>query len=340
MNFEIIVLFGGESNERFVSIASAQNIASIPINAKYWYWAPNDFVFEIPRLALLKFKNNFQVDFIPQAAPIFSNISLALDSQINLRTIFLTCLHGGKGEDGTIQYLFEQRKLFFTGSDFKSCYFCIDKSLSKKMINSTGVQIAESILFPSNINNSSRRFPKFKYLLIKPNNNGSSFGLNITNKDIANNLLSKMQNSFRYKYLLESLLRGIELTVSVIEDSNSNLTTLIPIEMRSGYALADYNAKYFGTNMIEVILNNIKSDIIVGAQCLALTAHKILQCFGYSRTDMIFDNNGFTFLETNSLPGLTSLSLLPKALFHHKITMFEFLQQQLELSVKRYDKSL
>lgn len=339
MSFEIIVLFGGESNERFVSIASAQNIASTLINAKYWYWATNDFVFEIPRLVLLKFKNTFQVDFTPHTTPMFSNIFLALDSQINLRTVFLICLHGGKGEDGTIQYLFEQRKLFFTGSEFKSCYLCIDKNLSKRILNSTDIQIAESILFPSNISYYSD-FSKFKYLIIKPNNNGSSFGLNIINKDIVNNLLGKMQNSFKYKYLLEGLLCGIELTVSVVENNGFNLTALIPIEMRSGHVFADYNAKYFGDNMIEVILNNIRSDIIIGAQCLALAAHRTLGCFGYSRTDMIFDNNGFTFLETNSLPGLTSLSLLPKALFHHKITMFEFLQQQLELSFKRYDKNL
>src|SRR5882724_11901474 len=110
-----IVLFGGLSDERHVSVASAQNIVRTLGNPLAWFQAPEGAVHDVSPADLLAHQRPFELDYIPSRPAIFPDIEMALDTLPVDDPIFLLALHGGAGEDGTLQRMLEQRRITFTG---------------------------------------------------------------------------------------------------------------------------------------------------------------------------------------------------------------------------------
>ncbi|MCR4256679.1 MAG: hypothetical protein NUW08_03165, partial [Candidatus Uhrbacteria bacterium] len=127
--------------------------------------------------------------------------------------------------------------------------------------------------------------------------------------------------------LVESLIEGRELTVPVLE-KNGVPHAMSVIEIRTASGLFDYNAKYHDTRTQEICPAPISRHATRRAKRLAMKAHAVLGCRGYSRTDMILDELGrLRVLETNTLPGLTSASLLPKAAKEEGMELYELLER-------------
>ena len=112
----LAILFGGDGSERRVSVASAQNVASILDEASLWFWRPDGSVLEVERHDLLGFERPFERDFAPDGGSPWPSLPEALDSNAARGRAFFLALHGGAGEDGTVQSLLESRELAFTGS--------------------------------------------------------------------------------------------------------------------------------------------------------------------------------------------------------------------------------
>jgi D-alanine-D-alanine ligase len=112
----VIVLFGGRSDERHVSVASAQNIVRALGAPLAWFWAPNGAVYDVNRDELLAHPNPFTNDFQPSRPAIWPDLEMALDTLPVDDPVFLLALHGGEGEDGTVQALMEARGIPFTGA--------------------------------------------------------------------------------------------------------------------------------------------------------------------------------------------------------------------------------
>ena len=112
----IIVLFGGPSDERHVSVASAQNIVRTLGNPLAWFWAPDGPVHDVSTAELLAHQCPFELDYVPSRPAIFPDIEQALDTLPVDDPLFLLALHGGAGEDGTLQRMLEDRGIPFTGS--------------------------------------------------------------------------------------------------------------------------------------------------------------------------------------------------------------------------------
>ena len=100
----------------------------------------------------------------------------------------------------------------------------------------------------------------------------------------------------------------------------------------------DYEGKYLGEGSTEVTPADISPDLAEKLGRLACQAHEILGCWGYSRTDFLVDENGPVFIETNTLPGLTSASFIPQQLEAAAIPMVDFFQHQLALAFQRYER--
>src|SRR3954451_14208336 len=139
----VIVLFGGRSDERHVSVASAQNIVRTHDAPLAWFWAPNGSVCDVNREELLAHPNPFTSDFEPSRPSIWPDLEMALDTLPVSDPVFLLALHGGEGENGTVQRMMEQRGIAFTGSGSEASAAAFDKARAKEIVN---VRIAESRL--------------------------------------------------------------------------------------------------------------------------------------------------------------------------------------------------
>src|SRR5436189_3747620 len=140
-----IVLFGGPSDERHVSVASAQNVVRALGNPLAWFWAPDGPVHDVSVDDLLSHQRPFEIDFQPRRPAIWPNIEQALDTLPVEDPVFVLALHGGAGEDGTVQRMMESRGVAFTGSGSESSANAFDKQRAKEIVKDR-VRAAESQL--------------------------------------------------------------------------------------------------------------------------------------------------------------------------------------------------
>ncbi len=236
--------------------------------------------------------------------------------------ICINALHGPFGEDGQTQRILKKNKIPFSHSNIKSSNLCFNKSASKKEI------IKNKLMSPQyyhlNINDLNEKKlitikSKLKKFVIKPNRSGSSFGIKIIKNQKEFDILISCLEEFKRKLndhkeiLIEEYISGRELTVSTIK-LDKKIHALAVTEIKSKNNFFDYKAKYskgYAKHILPAKLNKINY-----AKCLkfATKAHKLLGCNSLARTDFIFDTkkNKIFFLETNTQPGLTPISLLPE----------------------------
>ncbi len=297
----VLILQGGKNEEHKVSINTAKQIAKalkkLKINFKTLNVNPNTFEKDI-----LKFSNKY---------------------------ICFNALHGTFGEDGKIQKILKNNQFRYTHSDQTSSSNCFDKFKSKKIINKFKILTPSfEMIKCSNINSQllQKMKKKFSKFVLKPVSSGSSFGLKIikTKKDLSNfsKELKKFKKQFNIneRFIIEKFIEGKELTVSVLEQ-NSNPKALEVTEIVSLNKTYDYQAKYskgFSEHYIPARINKINYQKCLN---LSLKIHKIFKCKTLSRIDYIFNKkfNKLYFLEINSQPGMTNLSLLPEQASYQNI---------------------
>src|ERR1044071_7236571 len=129
-----IVLFGGPSDERHVSVASAQNIVRTLDRVLAWFWAPEGAVHDVAIPDLLAHQRPFELDYVPSRPAAWPTLEQALDTLPVDDPVFLLALHGGPGEDGTVQAMMERRRIRFTGSGSAASAIAFDKGRAKKAV--------------------------------------------------------------------------------------------------------------------------------------------------------------------------------------------------------------
>jgi len=232
--------------------------------------------------------------------------------QVKKRDVIFNALHGGFGENGDIQSIFEMNGLIYTGSDSKASRICMNKHLSKLLAQSEGVRVPRWILYKDNNNQKlfNSNEDKFSYpLIIKPNDEGSTVGLTkVDNKEkVDMAILSALE--FSKEIMVEEYISGREITVGILGNRALPIVEIFPKK-----DLFDYECKYSdGMSRYEVPAN-LDKDLAIKIQKDAIKIHESIGCRHYSRVDFMLDkDNNYYFLEINSLPGMTSTSLLPMA---------------------------
>ena len=236
--------------------------------------------------------------------------------------VCINALHGPFGEDGQTQKILKKNKIPFSHSNIKSSNLCFNKSASKKEIIKNKLMSPKYYLLNINDLNEKKLITiksKLKKFVIKPNRSGSSFGIKIIKNQKEFDILISNLEKFKKKLnnhkeiLIEEYISGRELTVSTIK-LDKKIHALAVTEIKSKNNFFDYKAKYskgYAKHILPAKLNKINY-----AKCLkfATKAHKLLGCNSLARTDFIFDTkkNKIFFLETNTQPGLTPISLLPE----------------------------
>lgn len=335
----IIVLFGGRSDERHVSVATAQSVARNVDHPLCWFWALNGAVHDVSVDELLAHSRPFEIDFDPKRPAIFPDLEQALDTLPVDDPVFFLALHGGEGEDGTVQAMIESRGIPFTGSGSRASAGAFDKARAKQLVRSH-VRIAESRTVDESDEQTIRTtvdsmLERYERIVLKPLAAGSSRGLFFLNRGDDVNGAVRQVAKLRLPYIIEQFIAGRELTVGVVEGSEGLFPLpVVEIIIDRGREF-DYESKYLGKGSKEICPAQIPDAMRDAAQQTAVLAHQAIGAAGYSRTDLIGADDGVYFLELNTLPGLTITSLIPQELSAAGIAFPQFLEQQLALARRR-----
>jgi D-alanine-D-alanine ligase len=341
MSQKTILLFGGNSEERLVSVASAQNLASQYNFSQLIFQDFKQKLYEVSLSELNQHKDVFKTEFVPKSSALASD----LQNGVHLFEDSLVFLgyHGSQGENGEVQKLFEKHRICFTGSGSQASKQAFEKNLAKEVMGHTSAKMAQEFhLKVENLEAAKPKLTKFlaqhKKIVLKPTSSGSSFGLHIVDSpEKLEKALTEIQKSEFSTYLVENFIKGRELTVGVTQE-NDELIALPASEvvLSEGHSF-DYDGKYLGAGSKEITPASLTDDELQAAQKLAVEAHLAFGCYGYSRTDMILTAEGPYFLETNTLPGLSRPSFIPQQLLAADITFKSFIEAQLHLAEHRYD---
>jgi D-alanine-D-alanine ligase len=330
VNRTIIVLFGGPSDERQVSVASAQNVVRTLDRCLAWFWAPNGAVHDVAIADLLAHQRAFEIDFEPARPAIFPNVEQALDTLPVEDPVFFLALHGTGGEDGPLQRMLESHGIPFTGSGSVASAAAFDKSRAKQLVAGK-LRTAESRVAhdPRELRDVvDDMFARHARVVLKPLAGGSSRGLFFLNR-------GDSVPRVEIPYIVEQFLAGRELTDGVVDMGEGPFALpVIEIETDPGREF-DYAGKYLGIGTREICPAKIPDALAREVQEAALTAHLALGCDGYTRSDFVGAADGVYYLETNTLPGLTTASLVPQELAAQRIDFREFLEKQVDLAVAR-----
>lgn len=333
----VAVLMGGTSSERDISLSTGRQIAQALDKERYVVTAIDTadvFAVAAPPSAARRIASRGDSGFVPASTALAARPSADLDrsgavvgagsepgTADGRPDVVFIALHGKGGEDGSIQGLLEFAGIPYTGSGLLASALAIDKTATKRMLQSEGLTT-----IPGMTVRRSRRlspdalaacvdetlgFPVF----VKPNAEGSTFGCALARDRPA--LAAAVDEALRYDdaALIERYVKGIELTVGVLEDPDADgLPTALPvveIVPRSEYY--DFESKYADGGSDHIIPARLPEELQRRAQAWAVRAHEVLGCSGMSRTDMIVANGELNVLEVNTIPGMTPTSLLPQA---------------------------
>ena len=283
MKKRILILGGGISKERLISLDTAKSVADELKKKKY------KVIISEPDSDLLKNIKKFRPHIVFNA------------------------LHGQFGEDGYIQSVLEVLKVKYTHSGVLASSIAMDKEISKKIYLKNNILTPKFIIFKfsNNIINSKNFLinveKKLKFpVVIKPINEGSSVNVFICSKK---NFLKNLKKLIEYKeILIEEFIGGREIQVAIMGNRKLGAIELKPKRKFYDYQ-AKYNVKAKTKHIIPVDLEKKNYNKVMN---IAFKAHKLIGCKGVTRSDFKFYKNKFYLLETNTQPGMTKLSLVPE----------------------------
>ena len=304
----VAVLYGGQSSEREVSIASGNQVMQ-SLDPERYRVTGYDLKTDLSRL-------------VAEASTI---------------DVALIILHGRYGEDGTVQGLLELLGIPYQGSGVLGSALAMNKRLTKFMYRQAGLPVARDWTVSRGRSFSAKDlvedlgFP----LVIKPNQEGSSFGITIVRNEAR--LQEGLQRAFQLdrEVLVEEYLAGREITCGVLGNAALQALPLVEIIPSEKYEFFDYEAKYKKGASREICPAPLNPELTEKAQEYGLRAHRALGLRGYSRTDMIIRGAEIFLLETNTIPGMTPTSLLPQAAQAMGLSFAALLDRLIELALEK-----
>lgn len=309
---KIAVLFGGTSEERDVSIASAAQIIPALRALDHDVFAVDTATGRLPpadeQRLLLSGVGPRPPSTTAMERMRGSAISFAPNvSDIRSADVVFLALHGGAGEDGRLQAMLDLADVAYTGSNHIASAVAMDKDLSKRLFRSVAVPTADWLMASVTAAEVERSlgWP----VVVKPSKQGSTVGLSVVHNAATLAAAVTLATSFDDEVMIEKFIAGREFTVGILDG------TALPVgEIISPGEIFDYEAKYQVGGAREVFPAHLPPTESELLKDYALRVHRVLKLGAYSRIDFRRDANGrFWCLEANSLPGMTATSLLPQA---------------------------
>jgi len=317
---KILLLAGGDSNEREVSLNSSRAIYDSLIRQGH-----QALVIDPANGRSLLDKDGHFIDTSSKGQRVQSDPPAVIDSLAltdalhsqdvrDVEVVFIG-LHGGAGENGSLQNLLELAGLKYTGSDMMSSAVAMNKAMAKRLMGSENILTPKWFLYRL-MDWKDRRamaesiLSRFELpFIVKPNDGGSTVGLTkVKDNDALFGALDRAAHESK-EILVEEFIPGREMTVSVLDKQ-----PLPVVEIRPQNELYDYEAKYTKGKSEYIAPAPIPDDVATGLQEAALVVYDVVGASGLARVDFILTPDGQYFcLEINTLPGMTNLSLAPMA---------------------------
>ena len=303
---KVVVLCGGKSEERKVSLESGKSVA-----------------------AALR-EEGYNVDVLDPAKK--EDLVQLIEGDY---TVAFLATHGRYGEDGTLQGFMEIIGLPYTGSGVYASALAMNKCKTKQAYEAAGLPTLPSVILKKNVGWSIDAIIEKlgEHCVVKAAKEGSSIGLYIAEgKDAIEEAIAKAFE-FDDEVLVERYCKGRELTVGVVGNDNPKALPIIEIIPRESFY--DYESKYAPGGSEHVCPARIDAETTNKIQECAEAAHRVIGCRGESRTDFLLEENGsFWMLETNTLPGMTATSLLPDAASKQGMPYGKLCEHLLELAME------
>jgi D-alanine-D-alanine ligase len=309
----VTVLTGGTSAERDVALASAVQVVGALRSCRHQVAVVDTargYIPESDETALLSAAVGVEPPSLAQLQSLehglllsgLANLAAVRDAEV----LFLA-LHGGRGEDGTIQTLLEMVGVPYTGSGRLGSAMAMDKDISKRLFRGAGVPTADWVMAPAARALVERQFgwP----VVVKPSKQGSTVGLTVVKSPKDYEAAVSLARQYDDEVMIERFVPGRELTVGILEGRALAVGEIIP-----RHEIFDYECKYTPGMSQEIFPADLPDEVTTECGRLGLAVHEALKLGGYSRVDFRLTPDGeLVCLEVNTLPGMTATSLLPQS---------------------------
>jgi D-alanine-D-alanine ligase len=331
---KVAVIFGGMSSERDVSIASGAQVFKALKNRGHEVIA----VDTASGVLSPEEEKDFLESTVKDIPPSIDRLSL-MRTGINSLTssgvlddtdVCFLALHGGMGEDGRIQGFLDIAGIPYTGTSHMGSCYAMDKDVSKILLKNSGVKTPDWIMAPVTEDEVEKKlgFP----VVVKPNKEGSTVGLTVVKKKEDLNEAVDYAHRFDSEVMIEAFIAGRELTVGVLEGKPLGAGEIIP----QFSEIFDYKCKYQEGGAVEIFPADLTEEENKRIKSEAVKSYYALKQNDYCRVDFRMDKNGeFWCLEANTLPGMTSSSLLPQSAAVEGIEFSELCEKICMLAIKR-----
>lgn len=332
---------GGKTPEHEISLISGREVVRnldskkyeiIPIvisrNGKKWQLVSSEKLLSLPDPLSIK---DSREDLVKRPDKNMDGINqLAVDIDV----VFIA-MHGPFGEDGTIQGTLELAGVTYTGPGVLASALGMDKLMFRNILKSA------DIIYPKFVAlKKDEGFSKvFKSLgvppyFVKPRNQGSSLGNSLVKN--RKELKKAVEKALEFSpiILVDEYIEGTEVTCGIIGNEEPHALPLVEIKpLKSEFF--DYESKYTESGAEEIVPARVSEKLTKQVQELAVEVYKLLGCRGFSRVDFILKNNKLPYvLEINTIPGLTPMSLLPKAANAYGLNYSKFLDKIITYSIE------
>lgn len=305
MKINLMILKGGMSLEREISLKSFENVIKNIDEQRY-----NILDIDVKDIDTLI---NHIKEFNPH--------------------IVLNLMHGGIGEDGTIQALLSSIGVKYVGSKALSSGICMDKNLSKTILKANNIPIIDYVYIKKDENPYlyKNEIDELIYpVIVKPNKGGSSIGIKVAkNIDEVFNIIEDIK-ALNDDILIEKFINGKEAICSLIQNKDGiRIMSILDINPKSD--IFDYSAKY--DEDTNIYFSKLPKFLQTMIEEVAKKTFNVLNCEGYANIDFIIKDDDIYVLEVNTIPGLTNKSLLPKAINLSKDILKDFLNEIIDFAI-------
>jgi D-alanine-D-alanine ligase len=332
MTLRIAVLMGGTSSERDVSLASGIRITEALRARGHDVVAVDTVAGLLTAADEQRLLQGGVVKTIPPDTKSLVRMNAAMQGTLRSlpkADVLFLALHGGQGEDGTLQALLDLTGVPYTGSGHLASALAMDKDLSKHLFRAAGVPTADWLMAPATADQvaAALGFP----VIVKPSKQGSTVGLNIVKTPDALQPAIDEAREHDDEVMIEQFIAGRELTVGVLGSETLPVGEIIP-----KHEIYDYECKYTPGMAVEEFPARLTAEETTTVQSLARKAFDALKLRGYARIDFRMSTDGvFYCLEANTLPGMTQTSLIPQAAAAAGISFPELCDRIVQLALDR-----
>jgi D-alanine-D-alanine ligase len=338
----VIVLMGGRTPEYEISLISGKEVVKnlpkkyrpLPVvisrDGKLWQLVDKKTIlsFDNP-LGLLGTGKGIKI-------PKGKRELIDLRERSSMIDVCFIAMHGPYGEDGTVQGMLELAGIPYTGPGVLASAIGMDKAIFRKVLEAEGIPVPKYVVM-----GKSDSLTKIQKVLgnppyfVKPSNQGSSVGTSIIREK--KDLKKALDEAFEYstKVLVDEYMKGLELTCGVIGNEKPKALPLVEIRPLKGEYF-DYDSKYTESGAEEIVPARIPKSLTKKIQKMALGVYRAIGARGFSRVDFLLKGkNSPVVLEINTIPGLTPMSLLPKAAKEAGYTYGRFLDSIIKYAIQK-----